>query len=126
LLREKSLVQRTLTFYKGTRENYLDCAERRPIIGNFSDALGKIGMVLKLYGVETEFQELPNLTRILTSVVVMANTSDEALQFAQHRYPEALAGGDEHRVVEVEHVFVNWPDDSVVIVEKRHSQQYHC
>jgi hypothetical protein len=26
-------------FYKGARENYVDCAEKRPIVGNFSDAL---------------------------------------------------------------------------------------
>ena len=82
--------------------------------------------MLKLYSVETGFNELPNLTRILTSVVVMANTSDEALQFAQRHYPEALAKGAEHRVVEVEHVVVNWPDGEVVIIEKRPSPQFHC
>ncbi len=82
--------------------------------------------MLKLYGVECGYKQSPNLTRILTSIIVMADSKDEALQFAQHRYPEALAQGAEHRIVEVNHVIINWPDGEVAVIEEKHSKQFHC
>jgi hypothetical protein len=78
--------------------------------------------VSRLFSVDSGFKELPYLTRTLYSIIVTANTADEALLFAQRRYPEALSEGSEHRVVEVEHV---WPDGEVAIVEKQHSKQLH-
>lgn len=80
----------------------------------------------KLFRVDTGFRESPTLTRILTSIVVMAETKDDALRFAQDRYPEVLSQGTDHRIVEVEHLLVDWPDGSVVIFEKQHSKQLHC
>jgi hypothetical protein len=79
--------------------------------------------VCKLFSIDTGFCERPNLTRTLASIVVMAETKDDALRFARHRYPEVLSQGTELRIVEVDHLLVDWPDGSVVIVEKLHSKQ---
>ena len=80
----------------------------------------------KLFSIDSGYKQSANLTRILSSIVVLAESKDEALLFAQRQYPESLASGAEHRVIEVDHVVVNWPDGSVVIVEKQHSKQLHC
>jgi hypothetical protein len=79
-----------------------------------------------LFNVETGFKELPILTRILSSIIVMAESKEEALRLAQRHYPEVLAQGTEHRVIEVEHVVVNWPSGEVAVIEKKNSRQFHC
>lgn len=81
--------------------------------------------MLKLYSVECGYLEAPNLTRTVYSVVTTAETEDEALQYAQQHYPEALAGGTEHRVVAIKHVIIDWRAGEAVIEEK-HSKQFHC
>jgi hypothetical protein len=81
--------------------------------------------MLKLYSVESGFLEPPNLTRTLFSVVTMAETEDEALQYAKRHYPEALAEGTEHRVAEIKHLIIDWRAGEAVI-EAKHSKQFHC
>jgi hypothetical protein len=81
--------------------------------------------MLKLFSVECGFLEPPNLTRILFSVVTMAETEDDALQYAQRHYSEALAEGTEHRVVAIKHLIIDWRAGQAVIEEK-HSRQFHC
>jgi LmbE family N-acetylglucosaminyl deacetylase len=80
----------------------------------------------KLYSVEAGHKQNPRLTRILSSVVVLAETKDEALQFARQQYPEALSAGTENRVREIDHVFINWPEGETVVIEKLPSRQFHC
>ena len=79
----------------------------------------------KLFSVEAGLLETPNRTRILFSVITMAETEEEALQFAQQKYPEALAEGTERRVVQINHVIIDWRAGETVIEEK-HSKQFHC
>ena len=55
----------------------------------------------------------------------MAQTEDEALQYAQRHYPEALTEGSEHRVVEIKHAIIDWRAGESVI-EGKHSKQFHC
>jgi hypothetical protein len=81
--------------------------------------------MLKLYSVECGYLEAPNLTRTLYSVVTTADTEDEALQYAKRHYPEALAEGTEHRVVEMRHLIIDWRAGEAVI-EGKHSKQFHC
>jgi len=80
----------------------------------------------KLFSVETGYKQSANLQRTLTSIVVMAESSDHALQFAQRHYPEALAEGTEHRIIEASHVYINFPEGKAVVIERLHSKQFHC
>jgi hypothetical protein len=57
--------------------------------------------VQKLFSVEAGVLEAPNRTRILFSIITVADTEEEALQYAQQKYPEALAEGTERRVVAI-------------------------
>ena len=79
----------------------------------------------KLFSVECGILEAPNRTHILFSVITMAATEEEALQYAQQHYPEALAAGTEHRVVAIKHLIIDWRAGEAVIEEK-HSKQFHC
>jgi hypothetical protein len=81
--------------------------------------------MLKLFSVECGYFEAPNLTRTLYSIVTMAQTEDEALQYAQRHYPKALSRGSEHRVVEIKHAIIDWRAGEAVI-EGKHSKQFHC
>ena len=82
-------------------------------------------MSTKLYSVESGLLVESNRTRILFSVITMAATEEEALQFAQQKYPEALAEGTERHVVEINHVLIDWRAGEAVINEK-HTKQFHC
>ena len=55
----------------------------------------------------------------------MAQTKDEALQYAKLHYPEAFTEGSEHRVVEIKHAIIDWRAGEAVI-EGKHSKQFHC
>ena len=81
--------------------------------------------MLKLFSVECGFLEAPNLTRTLFSVVTVAEAEDEALQYAQQHYPDALAEGTEHRVVDIKHAIIDWRAGEALI-EGKHSKQFHC
>jgi hypothetical protein len=89
------------------------------------DALRIIEVMLKLFSVEAGLLEAPNLTRILFSIVTVAETKDEALLFAQRHYPEAIAEGTERRVVEIKHLIIDWRAGEAVIEEK-HTRRFHC
>jgi hypothetical protein len=82
--------------------------------------------MLKLYSVDTGYKQSANLQRILTSIIVIADSSDQALQFAQRHYPEALIAGTEHRVIEINHVIVNWPEGETAVIENLHCKQFDC
>ena len=82
-------------------------------------------MSTKLYSFESGLLVESNRTRILFSVITMAATEEEALQYAQQHYPEALAAGTEHRVVAIKHLIIDWRAGEAVIEEK-HSKQFHC
>lgn len=71
-----------------------------------------------LFSVEPGYKELPTLSRVLSSIIVIANIANEVLLFAKRHYPESLSACAEHRLLEVEHVLVKWPDGLVDIVEK--------
>lgn len=81
--------------------------------------------MLKLYSVDCGFLETPDLARTLYSIVTTAETEGEALQYARQHYPDALAEGTEHRVVEVKHAIIDWRAGEAVI-EGKHSKQFHC
>jgi hypothetical protein len=81
--------------------------------------------VQKLFSVEAGLLEAPNRTRILFSVITMAESKDEALQYAQQHYPESLAEGTEDRVVAIKHLIIDWRAGEAVIEEK-HSKEFHC
>jgi hypothetical protein len=81
--------------------------------------------VQKLFSVEAGVLEAPNLTRILFSIVTVAETEEKALQYAQQHYPEALAEGTEHRVVAIKHLIIDWRAGEAVLEEK-HSEEFHC
>jgi hypothetical protein len=57
--------------------------------------------VSTLFSVDSGYKELPNLFRISTSVVVVAESKGEAIQFAQRQYPEVFAEGTQCHVIEV-------------------------
>ncbi len=80
----------------------------------------------KLFSVETGYKQNANLQRTLTSIIVMADSPDHALQFAQRQYPEALTAGTEHRVIEINHAIVNWPEGETTVIERLHCKQFHC
>lgn len=82
--------------------------------------------MLKLYSVETGYKQSVDLQRTLTSIIVIAKSPDQALQFAQRHSPEALAQGTEHRIIEATHVYINFPEGEAVVVERLHSNQFHC
>jgi hypothetical protein len=81
--------------------------------------------VSRLFSVEAGFLEAPNLTRTLYSIVTMAETEGEALQYANRHYPLAFTEGPEHRVVEIKHAIIDWRAGEAVI-EQKHSKQFHC
>jgi hypothetical protein len=81
--------------------------------------------MLQLFSVEAGVLEEPNRTRILFSIVTVAETEDEARRYAQQHYPEALAEGTEHHVVAIKHLIIDWRAGEAVIEEK-HSKQFHC
>jgi hypothetical protein len=80
----------------------------------------------RLFSVETGYKQSNNLQRTLTSIIVMAESSDQALQFAQRHYPEALAQGTEHRIIAISHVYLNFPEGEAVVIERLRSKQFHC
>jgi hypothetical protein len=81
--------------------------------------------VSKLFSVEAGLLEAPNRTRILFSIVTVADTEENALQYAQQHYPEALAEGTEHRVVALKHLIIDWRAGEAVL-EETHSKEFHC
>jgi hypothetical protein len=81
--------------------------------------------VSRLFSVEAGFLEAPNLTRILFSVVTIAETEDDALRYAKLHYPEAFAEGTGHRVIEIRHAIIDWRAGEAVITEK-HAKQFNC
>jgi hypothetical protein len=81
--------------------------------------------VSRLFSVDSGYKELSNLTRILSSIIVMANTADEALA-CPTPLPWALAQGAEHRIAEVNHVVINRPDGEAAVIEEKRSRQFHC
>jgi hypothetical protein len=69
-----------------------------------------------LFNVDSCYKELPNLTRVLSSIIVMANSADKALLLVHRHSSEALAAGAGRRFV----------DASPVVIEKKHSRQFYC
>jgi hypothetical protein len=82
--------------------------------------------VYKLFSVDSGFKEPPNLFRISTSVVVVAESKGEAIQFAQQKYPEVFSEGTECLVMEVNHVTIRWDKGEVAVIDQKHSKQFHC
>ena len=78
-----------------------------------------------LFCVECGFIEAPNFTRIMHSVVLIAETEAEALQYAVQLCPEAFAECLEHRVVQINHLIIDYATGDTVLKEKR-SKEFHC
>lgn len=57
-----------------------------------------------------------------SSVVVPANTPDDALTYVQAHCPESLNGTAVQRIYPVKHVIVNWPLGECDIIEQELSK----
>ena len=75
----------------------------------------------KLFCVELGIRQRKNLCRMTTSMVLIAENSEDAIQNVKSRCPRALAQGEVQRVFEVEHVIVYWPTQTISIVESSES-----
>jgi hypothetical protein len=63
----------------------------------------------KPFSVDSGIKEVPNFCRILASIVVIAETTDEAVHYFETHCPGVLANAAVQRVTEVQHVAINWP-----------------
>lgn len=72
-----------------------------------------------LFCVELGIPQRKNLHRVTNSIIVMADTPEDATSYVGRRCPELLHRAAVQRVFEeVEHVVVNWPTGEVSILEK--------
>jgi hypothetical protein len=72
----------------------------------------------RLFSVECGPKELPNLCRMTTSIVVLAETPDEAVQYVEIHCPDVLADASIQHVIEAQHVEINWQDGETLVIEK--------
>jgi hypothetical protein len=71
----------------------------------------------KLFCVELGVNQQNNLCRVTASIIVMATTTADAASYLERRCPEVLRRAEIQRIFEAEHVFVDWPNGEVAIVE---------
>jgi hypothetical protein len=72
----------------------------------------------RLFSVECGTKELPNLCRMTTSIVVLTETPDEAVQYVETHCPDVLADASIQQVIEAQHVEINLQDGETVVMEK--------
>jgi len=81
--------------------------------------------VSKLFSVECGVLEEPNFTRILHCVITIAETEEQALQYARRHYPDIFAACPEHRVVKMKHMIIDYCTSETVIEASR-TKEFHC
>jgi 23S rRNA A2030 N6-methylase RlmJ len=71
----------------------------------------------KLFCVELGIRQRKNLCRMTSSVLIMAKTPADAVEYVTRRCPRLLRRATVQRVFETGHVVVDWPTGDVAIVE---------
>ena len=113
-------------FYKGARENYLDCAEKRPKIGNFSHSLGIIGVdakTLQRRMLDTSKHPTSPAPYIASSPWLRPKTKPFSMPSNitpkhSHEAPSIASSRSSTSIID-------WRAGEAVIEEK-HSKQFHC
>jgi hypothetical protein len=74
---------------------------------------------MKLFSVEVGIRQQRNLCRMMASIIVVAESPADSISYVEHHCPKIFTHTAIQRVFEVEHVIVNWPCQSVSIVETK-------
>ena len=79
----------------------------------------------KLFSVDCGFLEAPNFTRVLHTIVLLAETDTDALRYAVQLCPADFAECPVHRVVEIKHLIIDYTTGGTVFEENK-PKEYHC